>query len=110
MSLFLFYAAGSEEDDESFEGMAPTPKRRKLVNAKALKVSLGSGLYPAFKGQEGVHQRMDPRSATPLEYLKLLWPDCLVEHIATETDRYALSKGRSKWNNVNKDEIWTFLV
>ncbi len=47
------YAVGSEEDDKSFEGMAPTPKRRKLVNAKALKISLGSGLYPAFKRAGG---------------------------------------------------------
>ena len=102
------YAAGCEEE-ESFEGMAPTLKRKKVVNSRALKLSLNSGRYPAFKGHEGVYQRMDPRSTTPLDYLMLLWPDSLVDVIVTETNRYALSKGRPHWKNVIKDEIWTFL-
>ena len=34
-----------EEEESDMEGMAPTPKRRKLAREKALKNSLGSGLY-----------------------------------------------------------------
>ena len=39
-----------EEEESDLEGMAPTPKRRKLAREKALTNSLGSGLYPVFMG------------------------------------------------------------
>ena len=51
----------SEEKNESdLEGMAPAPKRCKLVREKALKVSLQSGLYLTFRGSEGPSCDMDP--------------------------------------------------
>ena len=35
---------------------------------------------------------MDPRDNDPLDYLKLLWPDSLVDLIVVETNRYAAGK------------------
>ena len=39
-----------EEMGSDLEGMAPTPKRRRLANNIALTASLKSGLYPEFLG------------------------------------------------------------
>ena len=39
--------------DDSLEGVAPTPKRRKHAREEALKASLNSGRYPTFQGVEG---------------------------------------------------------
>ena len=39
--------------DDSLEGVAPTPKRRKRARKEALKASLNSGRYPTFLGVEG---------------------------------------------------------
>ena len=42
-----------EEMDSDLEGMAPTPKRRRLANKIALTASLKSGLYLEFLGIHG---------------------------------------------------------
>ena len=69
----------SEEEDESdLEGMAPTPKRRKLARGKALKVSLQSGLYPPFRGIESPSRDVNPGDSSAMDYL-LLWPSSLCE-------------------------------
>ena len=58
----------SEEENESdLEGMAPTPKRRKLAREKALKVSLQSGRYPTFRGIEGPSCDMDPVNSSAMD-------------------------------------------
>lgn len=44
-----------------------------------------------------------------LDFLKQLWPSALCELIASETNRYAIQKGRRNWSNTNADEVWTFL-
>ena len=53
--------------------------------------------------------RLDPTSNSEFEYLQQLWPCSLCELIALETNRYAMQKGRSKWNNTTTAEIWKFL-
>ena len=53
--------------------------------------------------------RLDPTSNSAFEYLQQLWPCSLCELIALETNRYAMQKGRSKWNNTTTAEIWKFL-
>ena len=45
-----------EEMDSDLEGMAPTPKRRRLANKIAITASLKSGLYPEFLGIHGPSQ------------------------------------------------------
>ena len=100
----------SEEEDESdLEGMAPTPKRRKLARGKALKVSLQSGLYPPFRGIEGPSRDVDPGDSSAMDYLLLLWPSSLCELIALESNRYALQRGLANWRNTSPSEVWTFL-
>ena len=51
---------------------------------------------------------MNPRESN---LLLLLWPNSLVELIVAcmMRLRYALSKGRLKWVDVSKDEIWGVL-
>ena len=70
--------------------------------------TLHSGLYPTFKGIEGSLNRLDPTSNSAFEYLQQLWPCSLCELIALEINRYAMQKGRSKWNNTTTAEIWKF--
>ena len=97
----------SEEEDESdLEGMAPTPKRRKLAREKALKVSLQSGLYLTFRGIEGPSRDVNPGDSSAMDYLLLLWPSSLC---ALESNRYALQRGLANWRNTSPSEVWTFL-
>ena len=98
-----------EEGESELEGMAPTPKRRKLARETALKVSLQSGLYPVFRGLEGPAHDINPGNSNALDYLLLLWPASLCELIALETNRYALQRGIASWQNVSTTEVWTFL-
>ena len=69
------------------EGMAPTPKRRRLANDSALTASRQSGLYPEFLGVHGPSQDINPNDNSALDYLLLLWPASLCDLIADETDR-----------------------
>ena len=78
-----------EEEEEDLDGLAPTPKRRKLAQAKGLSAALSSGLYPQFEGIKGPSQDLPPQENSAFDYLRLLWPVCLCELIATEMDRYA---------------------
>ena len=97
------------EDESVFDGLAPTPKRRKLANDEALILSLSSGKYPEFLGVEGPDEYRDPDENDFLDYLRLFWPDSLVDVIVEETNRYAVRKGRSKWVPVCREDIWAFL-
>ena len=96
-------------DEDALDGAAPTPKRRKFAQAKALEASLGSGLYPTFQGLHGPAQDLAPNDNNAFEYLVLLWPESLCELIALETDRYANQKGVSEWQSVSVAEVWSFL-
>ena len=49
---------------------------------------------------------MNRFSNSAFEYLQQLWPCSLCELIALETNRYAMQKGRFKWNNTT---TWKFL-
>ena len=91
------------------EGMAPTPKRRRLANDSALTASLQSGQYPELLGVHGPSQDLDPNDNCALDYLLLLWPASLCNLIADETDRYTCKTGTSNWRNTSMAEIWTFL-
>jgi hypothetical protein len=53
---------------------------------------------------------MDPGSTSPSDFLKLMWPDSLCDCLVVETNHYARSKGRPNWEDVNRDEVWTFLT
>ena len=96
-------------DDDALDGAAPSPKRHKFAQDKALEASLGSGLYPTVQGIHGPAQDLDPKDNDALEYLRLLWPESLCELIALETDRYANQKGVTDWVNVSVSEVWSFL-
>lgn len=92
-----------------FDGVVPTPTIHKLAKAKALEVSLRSGLYPKFLGSRGPSESRNPSVLSPLDYVKLLWPDCLCELIALETNRYANQEGAKRWVDTSANEIWVFL-
>ena len=101
-----------DEDDEGteersyresdLEGQVATRKRLKLAKKVALRTSLDSGCYPEYKGFEGPYDKTDPASNSSLDFLTLLWPDSLYELLVVETNRYAHSKARQKWVDVNK--------
>ena len=50
----------SESDEDALDGAMPTPKRRKVAQARALKASLDSGLYPMFWGIPALAQDLAP--------------------------------------------------
>jgi hypothetical protein len=89
----------TDSELSDLEGEVPTRKRRKLARDQALKLSLNSGKYPQYLGPHVLYAPMDPRENHFLEYLLLLWPNYLTELIADETNRYALDKGRPKWQS-----------
>ena len=91
------------------ECMAPTPKRRRLVNASALTASLQFGLYPEFLGIHSPSQDLNPNDNSALDCLLILWPASFYDLIADEMDRYAYERGTSYWQNTSMAEIWTFL-
>ena len=96
----------SSDEEEDLDGLAPTPKRRKLAQAKGLSAALSSGLYPLFEGIKGPSQDLPPRENSTFDYLRLLWPVCLCELIATETGRYVHQRGIRDWQSVSVAEIW----
>ena len=105
-----------EEMDSDLEGMASTPKRRRLANKIARTASLKSGLYPEFLGIHSPSQDLNPNDNSALDYFLLLWPASLCDTIANETDRYAdetdryaYERGTANWRNTSTAEIWTFL-
>ena len=85
--------------DGSLEGVAPTPKRRKHAREEALTASLNSGHYPTFQGVESSTNDLDPTTSSAFEYLEIVWPSSLCELMALETNRYAVQKGVSNWEN-----------
>ena len=98
-----------ESDDELVDGAAPTLKRRRLAREDGLQKALASGLYPEFLGVAGPVNRMDPSCDSMLDFLKLLWPDCLCEHIAGETNEYATQVKAKNWVDTSEEEVWVFL-
>ena len=44
-----------------------------------------------------------------LDFLKIIWPDPLCEHIAVETSTYARQEGARNWVDTNVEEMWIFL-
>ena len=75
------------------EGMAPTPKRHRLVNDSALMASLQFGLHPEFLGVHGPSQDHNANDNSVLDYLLLLWPASLSDLIADKRNRYAYKRG-----------------
>ena len=63
---------GGGDDGCDLEGLAPTPKYRKLAREEALKKSRVSGCYPKFDGCEGPAQLLDPSWNNALDFLLLL--------------------------------------
>lgn len=100
-----------EDDQQELDGLEPTPKRRKLANSRALKLSLNTGFYPEYEGRQhqGATNPMDPGRHSALDYLKLFWTSPLIDVIVEETNRYARDQNRQGWKDVNADEVWTFL-
>ncbi len=60
---------GGEEEDELVDGMAPTPKRRKLAREDALRKAKSTGKYPEFKGVVEI-------KLTPLTLHSLILSNC----------------------------------
>ena len=88
------------------DGLPCTSKRKKRANNYALPLSLQSRRYPEFKGIEPV---VDP-FMSPLELVRLLWPNTLCELIAQETNRHAMVDRKLKnWSVVTAEELWAFL-
>ena len=100
---------GERSDEDALNGVAPTPKRRKFAQDRALEASLGSGLYPTFRGIHGPAQSLNLKDSNAFEYLVLVWPESLCGLIAVETDRYAHQKGITDWQSVSVSEVWSFL-
>ena len=65
-------ADDGDGSDDSLEGAAPTPKRRKHAREEALKASLNSGRYPTFQSVEGPTNDLDPTTSSALEYLEIV--------------------------------------
>ena len=65
-----------EEEEKDLDGLPCTSKRKKKASNYALSLSLQSGRYPEFKGIEGPSPIVDP-SMSPLELVRLLWPNTL---------------------------------
>ena len=63
---------GEEEEEmgSDLEGMAPTPKRRRVANASALTASLQSGLYPEFLGVHRPSQDLNPNDSHYCQIIK----------------------------------------
>ena len=101
-------ASGGQQEDSLTDGMAPTTKRLKLARSDGLKKSLDTGAYPLFHGVSGVVDQLDPLVHNSLDFVKLLWPDSLCEHIADQTNLYAKQQGADKWCETTCDEIWVF--
>ena len=98
-----------DEEEEEEEDLPCTSKRKKKASNYALSLSLQSGRYPEFKGIEGPSPIVDP-SVSPLEIVRLLWPNTLCELIAQETNRYAIVDCKLKnWSDVTAEELWAFL-
>ncbi len=72
-----------EEEDELVDGMAPTPKRRKLAGEDASRKAKSTGKYPEFKGVVGAADKVDLSNTAFIDFVKLLWPDSLCEHVET---------------------------
>ena len=56
-------------------------KHKKVARRNALNKYLVTGEYPEFTGLTGVVDELDPSSTECLDFVKLLWPDSLCEHI-----------------------------
>ena len=92
--------AGDGDCEEFIDGMAPTSKRKKVARRDALNKCLGTGEYPEFTGLTGVVDELDHSSTECLDFVKLLWPDYLCEHIAVQTNLYARQSNASGWVNL----------
>ena len=79
--------------DDIVDGAAPTPKRHRLVRVDGLLKALMSGLYPKFLGVTGPVSHFVPLDNSSLDFLKIIWPASLCEHIAVETNTYARHMG-----------------
>ena len=101
--------AAVEDDDEMVDGMAPTPKRRKLARDNGLQKAKSTGRYPVFGGVVGPVDQLDPSVTPCLDFVKLLWPDSLCEYIAKQTNLYARQCGAKGWSATNSAELWVFL-
>ena len=44
-----------------------------------------------------------------MDFLKILWPDSLCEHIAVETNTYDRQEGAKNWVDTSVEEMWVFL-
>ncbi|XP_064387842.1 piggyBac transposable element-derived protein 4-like [Halichondria panicea] len=95
--------------DKLVDGMAPTPKQRKLARQDGLRKAKSTGKYPEFKGVVGAADKVDPCNTAFIDFVKLLWPDSLCEHIAEQTNLYATQCGAKSWKGTHRDEIWVFI-
>ena len=86
----------------------PQRGESKHAREEALKASLNSGRYPTFQGVEGPTNDLDPTTSSVFEYLEIVWPNSLCELMALETNRYAVQKGVSNWENTTITEMWMY--
>ena len=93
--------------DDIVDGAAPTPRRRRLARVDGLLKALTSGLYTKFLGVTGPISHFDPFDSSSVDFLKILWPDSLFEHIAVETNTYARKEGATNWVDTSVEEMLT---
>ena len=98
---------GGGGGDKLVDGMAPTPEQRKLARQDGLRKAKSTGKYPEFKGVVGAADKVNPSNT--IDFVKLLWPDSLCEHIAEQTNLYATQCGAKSWKGTHRDEIWVFI-
>ena len=97
-------------DDSELEGATPTKKVRKLASNIGFQKAMHLSSYPSYsEDTHGPFVSMDPDNNDPHDFLKLLWPDHLVDLLVRETNNYALRKGVRDWKDVDRRDIWTFL-
>lgn len=75
------------------------------------------GVREVFTGPSG--PTFDVTGLTPLEVFQKIWDSCIIDHIVTETNRYArqMLEGAlkanfrvSRWRDTTAEEIWRFLT
>ena len=97
----------ADEDDESSDGeeMDDDEEEEEESSEEEEEEEDLDGLAPT-EGIKGPSQDLPPQENSAFDYLRLLWPVCLCELIATETDRYAHQCGIRDWQSVSVAEIW----
>lgn len=107
--MFRCIFSETEGSDIDADLSLPAAKRKKLAREDALQKAKSSGKYPEFIGLVGPADELDPSVVSCLDFVKLLWPNSLCQHIAEQTNLYARQQCAKGWHDTNSFEVWLFL-